>query len=104
MTLEEQRIAIAEVCGWKREPLYDDIPAGRNAWRHNDMRVVFTKNLPDYLNDLNAMHEAEKTLKEPEKTIYLNNLSEIGDCEWNQVHATAEQRAKAFLKAINKWK
>lgn len=64
----------------------------------------FADDLPDYLNDLNAMHEAEKVLH-----------LEIGlwggycgflvkDNTWfSAVGATASQRAEAFLKTLNLW-
>lgn len=65
------------------------------------------KALPNYCEDLNAMHEAEKTIVP--KT--WDNFSETW---WNYCkhlrslpsyaeHATALDRAKAFLKTIGKW-
>lgn len=81
MSPEAQRIAIAEACGWKFYPL----------------------NLPNYLNDLNAMHEAEKRLSEEQMTIYTSNLFEICD-DWPKATlATAAQRAEAFLKTVGKF-
>jgi hypothetical protein len=66
--------------------------------------------LPDYLNDLNAMHEAEKVLNELSWMHYLQKLAEIvrkpKQCEIRisqYVHANATQRAEAFLRAIGKW-
>jgi hypothetical protein len=70
--------------------------------------------MSDYCTDLNAMHEAEKTLKEPQRTIYLNELIEVcsfndwqmslsSDDEWNQTHAPARQRAEAFLRTVGKF-
>lgn len=72
--------------------------------------------LPDYLEDLNAMHEAEKILNDGIVwSGYLNNLRDVVWPQFNQmgglnaaiglllVHATADQRAKAFLKTIGKW-
>jgi hypothetical protein len=99
MTQEEQRIAIAEACGWKtgyRDP---------EAWHP----------LPDYLNDLNAMHEAEKVLGILERGTYQNILgSACGGIREDDgghfvshresIHATASQRAEAFLRTIGKWK
>lgn len=67
--------------------------------------------LPDYLNELNAMHEAEKTLTK-EQCNQFNSLlmdtklprkemtSESEKWSW---HATAAQRAEAFLRTIGKW-
>lgn len=53
MTPEKQRIAIAEVCGWKwtEDGWHDTV-------RKRAVKMIAGHNLPDYLNDLNAMHEA----------------------------------------------
>ena len=75
---------------------------------------------PDYLNDLNAMHEAEKVLTPSQEereycegrwVEYGRNLSAVcGYSKHEQVHfgwlvyhATAAQRAEAFLRTIGKW-
>lgn len=52
MTDEQMRIAIAEACGWK---LIQRLQSGWHGWREQGP----LQELPDYLNDLNAMHEAE---------------------------------------------
>ena len=104
MTPDEQRIAIAKACGivihdhWG--PLYKT-PKGI-------VRVC-----PDYLTDLNAMHEAEKVLtyeqaEEFVEQLYLadqkNNLAENPPpWRFNVASATAAQRAEAFLRTIGKW-
>ena len=110
MNPEKQLIAIAESCGWKNV----DAGAGR-VWgfttRHkgtpseSDVCV----DVPDYLNDLNAMREAEKVLTPTEFEAYRWIL--WGLCkqpqvtEWNRAYlsATAAQRAEAFLRTIGKW-
>lgn len=55
----------------------------------------------DYCTDLNAMHEAEKVFDCPE--LYDGNLIKV--CEGVQYmwHATARQRAEAFLRTLGKW-
>lgn len=59
--------------------------------------------LPDYLNDLNAMHGAEKVLtSESLWPKYLGYLSEGVGCGY-LTHATAAQRAEAFLKTLKLW-
>jgi hypothetical protein len=117
MTPEAQRIAIAEACGLDKPFFTITIVAGFNKatekWR-----------IPDYLNDLNAMHEAEKELaNDPNKdatywlTLYkvLDGEFENGEpcdgpphghwCELKQVgHATAGDRAEAFLRTLGLWK
>jgi len=106
MKPEAQRLAIAEACGWKR--MY----VGR---KHGSLYGFKKGNhrfhsIPDYLNDLNAMHEAEKALNELSWMHYLRNLAEIvrkpKQCEIQisqYVHATAAQRAEAFLRTLNLW-
>jgi hypothetical protein len=112
MTPEEQRIAIAEACGWTVKRWTDGegnsvvglLPPGvektSSSFRHS----------PDYLNDLNAMHEAEETLlakcgNDPQDDLwvdYLANLLMAAPLCLRE-HATAAQRAEAFLKTIGKW-
>ena len=107
MKQEAQRITIAEACGWKRSDL-------RPSWCHPD-NWSMAKNgsyevwvsrdkLPDYVNDLNAMHEAEKVLNEKQEDIMNSTLWNIMDGRKYLWHATASQRAEAFLRTIGKWK
>ena len=87
MNPEQQRIAIAEACGWKigyRDP---------EAWHP----------LPDFLHDLNAMHEAEKVLTNEQLEVYCNILHKPNHGVYWAIHATAAQRAEAFLRTIGKW-
>lgn len=93
MNPEQQRIAIAEACGW--EP----IPEGHF---HPDNPIGQT--MPDYLNDLNAMHEAEKVLTNEQLEVYCNILHKPNHGVYWAIHATASQRAEAFLRTIGKWK
>ena len=53
----------------------------------------------DYLNDLNAMHEAEKTLNYDQLDNY---YFEMAKRMVRPYHATAAQRAEAFLHTIGK--
>lgn len=105
MTPESQRIAIAEACGWidcawtthLQRPLLMGTPA-------QDAHP-YPRQLPDYLNDLNAMHEAEKVLTNANWFTYLALLHDnvVLFPMRIAVHATASQRAEAFLKTIGKW-
>ena len=95
MNKEQINIAIAEACGWK--------PAPRERWEL-DGRVERFR--PDYCNDLNAMHEAEKILSDESHADYACELVKTirRNGEWfESVSATAAQRAEAFLRTINKW-
>ncbi len=114
MSPEEQRIKIAEACGWTIHgsamriygspddkfasvsachDLYGFPRSGKDDW------------IPDYLNDLNAMHEAEKVLGTDAWLRYQGELAKsglafAGKC-W--IHATADQRAEALLRTLNLW-
>ncbi len=109
MTPEDQRIAIAEACGWKNvtQGSPDDPYSG---WSNNCFPQPI-ENLPDYLNDLNAAHEMEKALSEFEFVDYSFHVSKITNTNTGQVvalfeliHATATQRSEAFLKTKGLWK
>ncbi len=105
MTPESQRIAIAESCGWKRPPPHPSLKDDPNyVW--SDQGSI----LPDYLNDLNAMHEAEKVLNRFEQRDgYWQHLSVITErgrtapIYYLLATATASQRAEAFLKTLGLW-
>ncbi len=93
MSPEEQRIKIAEVCGWNH--ITSDM-TGRwpSSQYTGDVQVI-----PDYPNDLNAMHEAEKVLDGEQSWQYVMLLGVEGG-GWC---STAAERAEAFLKTIGKW-
>jgi len=99
MTDQQQRIAIAEACGWSE--ISDWKAAGINGLHPSGQ---WTEVIPNYTSDLNAMHEAEKVLTAEQRRSYVNcifNLP-VSECESN-TFATAAQRAKAFLRTIGKW-
>lgn len=95
MTPEAQRIAIAEACGWKE--------GTTGLWQDPAKSGYYA--CPDYLNDLNAMHEAEKAMTTAQHLHYLAHLGTV--CLHSGVAkecATAAQRAEAFLKTLGLWK
>jgi hypothetical protein len=115
MKPEEQRIAIAQSCGWLpystdkvdlSARYFDKGPWWRNA---EACEIASINQLPDYLNDLNAMHEAEKALTNEHYVMYhvqlrsLTKNTEITSA-FTTLHATARQRAAALLKTLNPWK
>ena len=116
MNPEQQRIAIAEACGWTvqqdSEGFWRAVDAsGRMSFsRWISQENVWSVGFPDYVNDLNAMHEAEKILAEANREEYLDilygvcNPHSILNDAWNLNCATASQRAEAFLRTIGKWK
>lgn len=102
MNPEAQRIAIAASVGIHLHD-GDHAPSG----------YMFVDDLPDYFNDLNAMHEAESVLTFNQYHImFIGLLQSITQRDWingdktakqSAVHATAGQRAEAYLKTIGKW-
>lgn len=114
MSPEAQRIAIAESVG--KEVFFDE---GENWIMIGDGRCgLFEENSPDYLKDLNAMHEVIETLSIGEKSGYIMELMNVC-CEhpigcvpdWLRdrqslarlTQATASQKAEAYLRTIGKW-
>ena len=96
MKPEEQRIAIAEACG------LGDYGTRMNGWDAADIAAI-----PDYLHDLNAMHEAENTLLKNDALLWHKYASFLDSDYINQpytVGATAAQRAEALLRTLNLWK
>ena len=80
----------------------------------NSGSLHLARDVPDYFNDLNAMHEAEKIL-EPKRisdlnrpdllALYFGILDTICFVNFGgRTRATASQRAEAFLKTLEKWK
>jgi hypothetical protein len=62
----------------------------------------------DYCNDLNAMYEAEKSLKGYKQIhTYVWHLNNRKDWETDfklmEVHISARDRAEAFLRTLGKW-
>jgi hypothetical protein len=126
MKPEAQRIAIAVACGWE---IYEKLSDIKGHDKHTKPHLF-----PSYLSDLNAMHVAEKVLKEHGSVcdetgaIYHSQRSRYVVELWcvvtNQIRAsfnwpslgldatlldvlvsaTAAQRAEAFLKTLNLWK
>lgn len=102
MTDNDIRIAIAEACGWRKPD-----PPNCMGYMHPPEiknRLQFDRP-PDYCHDLNDMYEAEKTLfggNEWKACDYEERLMKV-TTSWAW-HATARQRAEAFLRTIGKWK
>lgn len=112
MTPEKQRIAIAVESknfrdGWTQ----DSLVVGHRMWDGS------IKNIPDYLDDLNAIHSAIAKLPESLSMVFASYLYNIAVPKDSQYHdhfigfpqafliATAkpDQQAEAYLRAIGKW-
>jgi hypothetical protein len=108
----EKRIEVAQLCGWnfhKVEGAFKFLsvhPSG------DTYKTQFgdLAHLPDYLNDLNAMHEAERSRLTTVtlQARYVHILRDIShDLTWTQADgwacfATARQRAEAFVLTLEK--
>lgn len=95
MSKFQHNIAIAEACGYS---VWFDSP---------NEGQIYIEDLPDYCNDLNAMHEAEKTLGD-RLDLYREFLRlVVTDDPTNRYNepafAAARQRAEAFLRTLGKW-
>ena len=95
MTNEQINVAIAKACGWRKED-------GVYVWHGNGIDRTGWE-LWDWCSDLNAMYEAEKMLAEYQKDLFCEWLNAKNYGVWWAVHATARQRAEAFLKTLGKW-
>ncbi len=106
MSPEAQRIAIAEACG-EINPRFTESGACIASTATADGIEWGTHGVADYLNDLNAMHEAEKTIRKPGLALwcdYARTLRRVCDVSlYSDIHATAAQRAEAFLRTLNLW-
>lgn len=95
-------------------------PAGFGEFECSDMSMAIDKEcfryVPDYLKDLNAMHEAEVAVIYPRSLamVYLNILQDIANerspAKFDDTNrtlycssATAAQRAEAFLCCLFLW-
>ena len=108
MNPDSQRIAIAEACGWTECHPATKTPHGFfEAYGRKKLPCGSRKDerLPDYLNDLNAMHQAEKVLGLMQRHHFANRVASSADAGWGfkALHATAAMRAEAFLRTIGKW-
>ena len=110
MNEKEQRSAIAEACGWTSKTTEEYVEYSGGYGAKTKVTTWYDSNgkrgpVPDYLNDLNAMHEAEKVLMNEQIGVYLRHMSNLTSLGYfGAIHATAAQRAEAFLKALNLWK
>lgn len=112
MTDEQMRIAIAESVGYKELFMDNGKSMVPQRWESPyDEFCYVAERLPDYLNNLNAMHQAEKVFSAEQLTDYGIELSKVVPCGWDAqvhwgklAHATARQRCIAFLKTLNLWK
>jgi hypothetical protein len=104
LTDEQKRLKIAEACG--KHQYLGCLSHGSRCTNCGELigEPQHYIRPPDYLNDLNAMHEAWKTLSEEKKHRFQAHLQRIVVDEFQSdswlICAEARQRAEAFLRAI----
>ena len=115
MKPEQQRIAIAETCGFINVRMWSESCIASKGVS-DEGKYWGSLGVPDYLNDLNAMHEAETLViysndKSPKKYTQQIKAAICKDAGVKKaqmdfdmcITATAAQRAEAFLRTIGKW-
>jgi hypothetical protein len=108
LSQQAKRIAIAEACGWT---VHENYGSAGGVVLYNQHGLIteglwcskehaLAAGTPDYLNDLNAMHEAEAVIHDSGKwnTYYEFIYQRLGSK--GALHATAATRADAFLVTI----
>jgi hypothetical protein len=136
MTPEDIRIAVAESAGWKwyRHPSANSLkhphyrflalPAAHEFEQSPHWMVAADMtekpcsieymekefHLPNWPEDLNAVHELEKTLTHNERFQFYKELLSVGNRDAsngndvkNSIHATALQRCEAYLRLKGLW-
>ena len=101
-----QRKAIAEYRGWldiKETGRLDGQLVGFPPGGKLGERVE----LPDWPDDLNAVHELLNKLDPLLRNMFVNELTlpikAFENFGWEAVNATAQRRCEAFLRTIGKW-
>ena len=107
MDKNKQKIAIAEHCGWKYLPKdsygiqWVTPPKGTQPKKYVPSAPFAPSDVPDYCNDLNAMHEAIMTLSNRQlddlHTWISDTMTGTDKYMWL---LTPQQYAEAFLRTI----
>lgn len=102
MTDQQINQRIAEACGWGWfQKIWTGETLGKPISEQGPLRSI-----PDYCTDLNAMHKAEKVLTYEQCAFFRTHLRERIENHAASLfvwHATARQRAEAFLRTLGKW-
>lgn len=103
MTDKQINQRIAEACGWTDFVVHPEFGLMGTPPNTHGLHTA----VDYYTVDLNAMHEAEKTLFPYYASVYSNKLAIATNAEYSDdtdyFCATARQRAEAFLRTLGKW-
>lgn len=115
MSPESQRVALAELCGWRFKEMVGWSqhfgPPPEFSAVGMSLETLFSLP-PDYLNDMNAIHEVIVNFpSDGSWTRFLIELENALNCagqpsstyQFMMVNASAEKRCIAVLKACDKW-
>ncbi len=121
MTAEAQQLTIVEACGlciFQGTGRFENRAGTVSEFCVKCGRRLGAHELPDYLNDLNAMRKAWGILNAPQRARFAEEMAYVvlsvhndPKCEFVFsrcslslfANGTAAQRAEAFLKTIGKW-
>jgi hypothetical protein len=107
----DQIIEIAKYCGWSMiEDANSMCVGGMWVGYPPRMQIIGKKeSLPNYLDDLNAIHEAEKSLDgdimdaSSLRYRYSSFVYHLTDKKEQPFRASSKIRSEAFLRTIDKW-
>lgn len=103
MTEEQINAAIAKHLGWTGVVSYPDIGVMGLPPARNECDIRYLKTAM-WTQDLNAMHEAESTLNDTNMFVMAHHIERLVSVHGQHYfHATARQRAEAFLRTLGKW-
>jgi hypothetical protein len=104
MTDEQIDRAIARHMGWKYLHKIEQSVSIHYGWCGINPETGYDEFIPDYCNDLNAMHKAEETLTGLLLDKYVDNcMAEVEYWPSHLLYLSARRRAEAFLQTIGKW-
>jgi hypothetical protein len=114
LTQEEKRIKLANYAGWHERPEPHGSQNATAWWHNKDRYPSYLMPVPDYVSDLNAVHELEKSLSDGQYDIFEQELARVAGfiChdEWpapsvlrKVISATAAQRAEALGLTLKLW-
>lgn len=107
MTLkEEYNRAMHEHFGWRIPIEWASVTSPFHAVYRRGDELRLSKELPDYYGSLDAMFEAEKTLRtHAQRAKYAVAISELtgnDDMLWDFIHVDSKIRCRAFLRTVGK--
>ena len=115
MTQEEKRIKLAEAAGFTDIMLPMGFHQQMSDEKSKECGGRWRFEIPNYFEDLNAVHELEKILNAGQINTYLSKLyaytklAKVGANPWEiisvrvAVHATAAERCEAIGLTLNLW-